>query len=137
MRPFSLGLHLMLTRTGGCRFATAGRAGRRRPTPHPLPDYGAPKFKDVHNPRRSRDAGFAESGARPDPKKRRLRTGAFSNLAQRLQIEVHEKLVRMRAQTQRIVLLHFHLDPVIKEILVEHVAFEEEVVISLQRLESA
>jgi hypothetical protein len=70
-------------------------------------------------------------------KKRRLRTGAFSDLAERLQIEIHEKLVRMRAQTQRIVLLHFHVDPVIKEIFVEHVAFEEEIVISFQRFESA
>jgi hypothetical protein len=42
--------------------------------------------------------GYAGQTSRLYQKKRRLQTGAFfQNSAERLQVEVHEKLVRMRA----------------------------------------
>jgi hypothetical protein len=69
---------------------------------------------------------------REPAKKDACGTGAFSRPEyEELQIEVHEEFVRMRAQTQGVVFLHFHVDPVIKEVLGENVSLEKEIVIGL------
>lgn len=52
-------------------------------------------------------------------------------------VVVHRELVGMWTQSQGVVFLLFHVEPVRDEVGVEDVAFEEEGVIGLQRLDGA
>jgi hypothetical protein len=74
------------------------------------------------------------------PKKERPEFRALKKdpmFGQRLDIEIHKEFVWMRAYAQRIVLLRFHFNPVVKEVFVKHITLEEELVIGFQRFESA
>jgi hypothetical protein len=57
------------------------------------------------------------------------------NLRQTLYVVIHRELVGVRPETQGIVFLLFHLDPVRDEVGVKDVAFEEEVVVLGQRFD--
>ena len=54
-----------------------------------------------------------------------------------LEIEIHVEFVRMRAQAKRIVFFGLHIDPVIDEVFVEDVAFEQELMVGLQGFQRA
>jgi hypothetical protein len=68
-----------------------------------------------------------KSGSPPGGKKAPGLPGAQKNdlmLIQRLDIEIHKEFIRMRAQAQRVMLLRFHLDPVVKKVFVKHITPE-------------
>jgi hypothetical protein len=57
--------------------------------------------------------------------------------ALRLNIIIHAELVRVGTQPQGVVFLLFHLQPVRDEVGIEDVAFEQEIVVLLQRFHRA
>src|SRR5215472_4151684 len=61
--------------------------------------------------------------------------GAFDSRRRLLDVVVEEELVRMRTQTQSIVLFALGRDPHLDEIGGEHIALEEELVILLEVVE--
>jgi hypothetical protein len=63
--------------------------------------------------------------------------GGMTGIALRLYVVIHRELVRVRAETQGVVFLLFHLDPVRDEVGVKDVAFEEEIVVLAQGLDRA
>ena len=75
-------------------------------------------------------------GPVPCPKKSARRFGRFVQIGldrYGLQVEIHEEFVRMCTQAKRVVFFLLHLDPVIDEVLVKHVAFEQEFMVCFQR----
>jgi hypothetical protein len=81
------------------------------------------------------DRGYADKSVMskaPHKKKAPGSPGAQKHdlrLVQRLDIEIHKEFIRMRAQAQRVMLLRFHLDPVVKKVFVKHITLEEELLI--------
>jgi hypothetical protein len=93
-----------------------------------------------------------EPGATPkrSQKKKSARNnpGALSTKADRalvsprtrgagLHVEVHVKLVWMRSKAQSVVLPHLHLNPVVNKVLIEHIPFQQELVIRFERFDRA
>lgn len=54
-----------------------------------------------------------------------------------LHVIIHRELVRMGAETERVVFLLFHIDPVCDEVFVEDVAAQQEGMIGLERFDCA
>ena len=76
---------------------------------------------------------LANTDTGTDTKKRA--PGSFQALLYLLQIEVHEKLVRMRAKAQGIVLLFLQFDPILEEIFGEDISLKQEFVVFLERFD--
>ena len=57
--------------------------------------------------------------------------GGDKSAALQLDVKIHIEFVRMRPEAKFVVLFGLHRDPVLDEVLVEHITFQEELMVGL------